>query len=57
MSERFVTTSDISGRTGGWGVTNVQEIFIPLSNFACYFLHPDTSLVFKRGLTVRGKIV
>lgn len=30
MGERFVTTSDISGRTGGWGVTNVQGIFIPL---------------------------
>lgn len=40
MGERFVTMSDISGRMGRWGVTNIQEIIIPqfifhITYFSC----------------------
>lgn len=29
MGKRVVTVSDIFGRTGGWGVTETQEIIFP----------------------------
>lgn len=37
MGERFVTVSDISGRMGRWGVTDIREINIPpfISHVTC----------------------